>query len=235
VQIEKTVLSDALRGLGDLETAEVALDDALQRIVVAAQTVFAVTGAGLMLVDPDSVLRYVAASDEPGRLLEQAQEQAGTGPCVEALVFDRVVTTADLAQDDRWPDVSAMVVPAGVAAVLGVPVRLAGGAVGSLNVYCDRPHEWDDSELEAIGAFARLIEDHLAAAVLRHRRDTLVEQLQYALDHRVVVERAVGLIMGNEGLDAVAAFDRLRSVARSRRVRAAEVAEEVLRDGRLGT
>lgn len=232
--IDNDVLSEALRGLGDIDT-DIELGEALQRMVLATKSVFAVSGAGLMLVDSSSVLRYVAASDEPGRMLEQAQEQAGTGPCVEALVLNHVVATADLSEDDRWPEVAAAVVPAGVAAVLGVPVRLAGGAVGSLNVYADDPHHWDDSELEAIGAFARLIEDHLAAAVLRHRSDALVEQLQYALDHRVAIERAVGLIMGTEGLDAMAAFDRLRSEARRRRVRAAEVAEEVLREGRLGT
>jgi AmiR/NasT family two-component response regulator len=63
--------------------------------------------------------------------------------------------------------------------------------------------------------------------------DELVEQLQYALDHRVVVERAVGVMMATEGLDPVAAFDRLRRTARDRRARVAHVAEEVLRAGHL--
>ena len=234
MHVDKHVLNEALEGLGDLDGASVEIDGALHRIVLATRAVFGVTGAGLMLVDSASVLRYVAASDEPGRLLEKAQEEVGTGPCVEALVLDRIVHTIDLAEDDRWPEIADMVVPAGVRAVLGLPVHLGGGAVGSLNVYADQPRDWDESEYSAIAAFAHLIESLLSAAVLRQQGDAVVGQLQYALDHRVVVERAVGLLMGREEVDAIAAFNRLRNVARRRRVKVAEVAEEVPRDGSLG-
>jgi GAF domain-containing protein len=235
MHIDNDVLAAALGNLTGLPSGDVAVGDAVQRVVSATRMVFDVTGAGLMLVDASSVLRYVAASDEPGRLLERAQEQEGNGPCVESLILDEVVATDDLAEDDRWPGVSAMVVPAGVRAVLGVPVHVAGSAVGSLNVYSDQPHAWDESERKAMDAFARVIEDLLAVSVLMRRGDELVEQLQYALDHRVAIERAVGVVMAVEGLDPVAAFDRLRRVARDRRVRVAQVADEVLRSGRLGT
>jgi GAF domain-containing protein len=233
MNIDNDVLAGALGNLTGLPSGDVAVGEAVQRVVSATRSVFEVTGAGLMLVDASSVLRYVAASDEPGRLLERAQEQEGNGPCVESLILDEVVATDDLAADDRWPGVSEMVVPAGVRAVLGVPVHVAGGAVGSLNVYSDQPHVWDESERRAIHAFAQVIEDLLAVSVLMRQGDELVEQLQYALDHRVVVERAVGVVMATEGLDPVAAFDRLRRTARDRRARVAHVAEEVLRAGRL--
>jgi len=228
LHIDTNALRDALEGLGSIDRATVDVEDALRRVVRSTKSVFAVSGAGLMLVDSASILRYVVASDEPGQVLETAQEQVGTGPCVDALVNDEVIMTADLAEDGRWPEVAQIVVPAGVRAVLGVPVHVAGGPVGSLNVYCDEPHEWDDSELEAIRAFDLLIEDLLGAAVLMRRSHDIVQQLQYALDHRVVIERAVGVLMGSTGKDAVSAFNELRMLARSRRVAVAEVAAEVV-------
>src|SRR5262249_21796995 len=153
-----------------------------------------VDGSGLMLVDDGRALRYVAASDEPGRRLEDAQERHGVGPCVESLVNDVVVASADIATEPRWEPVASEVVPIGVRAVLGVPVHLAGGAVGSLNLYNSQVHDWDDAEVAAIGAFTGVVENVLATALLARRQSDIVAQLQHALDNRVVIDRAVGLI-----------------------------------------
>src|SRR5207249_397101 len=56
----------------------------------------------------------------------------------------------------------------------------------------------------------------------------VADQLQYALDYRVVIERAVGYLMGTHHLDAVTAFDMLRRRARDSRRRVADVATEIL-------
>lgn len=201
---------------------------ALQQVLAATRELFRATGAGLMMVDDQSVLSVVAATDEPGHLLEVRQQDTGHGPCVESLTLDRVVTTADLALDDRWPDLVPELPDRGVRAVLGVPVRLDRVPVGSLNVYRDQPGEWDPSEISALEAYGGLIESLLAAALHAHHRGELAEQLQHALTHRVVIERAVGVIMGRHNLGAVAAFNRLRSTARNAGRKVADVAAEIL-------
>ncbi len=233
MRIDRDALDQAISRLDQVDLSRLELVDALTRVVDATQALFNVTGSGLMFVDAASVLRFVVATDEPGRVLEAGQEQTGEGPCVDAWVHGTTVATADIATDDRWPRVRDVVAPAGVRAVLGIPVAIAGTPVGSLNVYCDEPHEWDESETDAIRAFNTIIENVAATALLVQRRGEVIEQLQYALDNRVVIERAVGVVMGREEIDAVTAFQRLRGVARSRRIRVAEVAQEVLDRGRL--
>jgi AmiR/NasT family two-component response regulator len=116
-----------------------------------------------------------------------------------------------------------------VCAVLGVPVRAGGAAVGSLDAYYDAVHGWDTSEIDALQQFATVVDAAVGNALLAHQRGELVEHLQYALDNRVTIERAVGLVMGRAGdVDAVAAFNRLRTIARRERRRVADVAADVL-------
>lgn len=204
------------------------LQEALRAILGATRSLFTATGAGVMFVDDESMLRAVAATDEPGYLLESRQQDTGVGPCVDALVMDRIVHCADLADDPRWPKLQPDVPDSGVRAVLGVPIHAANVTVGSLNVYHDAPHDWGETEIEALETYALLIERLLVNALQAEQLSQLAEQLQHALDNRVLIERAVGMIMGREEVDAVTAFDRLRRMARSSERRAADVAVEIL-------
>jgi AmiR/NasT family two-component response regulator len=116
---------------------------------------------------------------------------------------------------------------------MGVPVQLGGVTVGSLDVYLDRPHRWDDSERAALSRYSEVLETTLGAALTARHASELADQLQYALDHRVVIERAIGYLMADRRVDAVTAFDQLRRVARSGRRKVAEVAQHLLDTGAL--
>jgi GAF domain-containing protein len=213
---------------------ETDLRAALSGVVSACVDLFGVSGSGLMLADDRNILRYVAASDGPGRELEVVEAEHVEGPCTDAFVNNEPTFTADLDQDLRWPHTAAAVVPLGVRAVLGVPVRLGGVPVGSLDVYLGEPHEWDDSERQALTRYSDVIEATLSAALAVERAGDLAAQLQYALDNRVVIERAVGYLMAKEQTDAVTAFNRLRLAARSSRRKVGQVANELLATGELG-
>jgi GAF domain-containing protein len=224
--------SDALaRSLADLERPDGdALDvrHGIERVILGAASVFAGTGVGLMLIADDGLtLRYVASSDEVAHRLELAHEQSGEGPCVEAFVCDGTVKTDDLATETRWPALRAELLDQPIRAVLGLPTRL-GTPVGTLNVYCDQPREWDAGEVAALGAYNAVLEARLGGALVARAHGEIVDQLQFALDSRVVIERAIGLLMGRDGLDNLAAFQELRRNARSSRRRVLTVAEEVL-------
>ncbi|HEX5097471.1 MAG TPA: GAF and ANTAR domain-containing protein [Acidimicrobiia bacterium] len=226
--VDPDALDNVLAGLRGIDDPDLGVQVVLQRVVDAAQHLFALKGAGLMFVDDGQALRYVAASDEPGRILEIAQEERGVGPCVDALVHEVVVTTRDIATDDRYEAIAAIVVREGVRSVMGMPVRLGGTTIGSLNVYADQPTDWDDTDIAAIGALAEVIEAIIGAAVLTHRQGNVVEQLEFALQNRVAIERAVGAIMNRDRVGPVEAFNVLRTEARSQRRKVADVAAEVL-------
>ena len=149
--------------------------------------------------------------------------------CSGAVVTSRDVT----AETERWPVLARAMAAQPVRAVLGTPVRIGGVPVGTLDVYREHPHDWDDSEVAALARYAEVVATTLAAAVQAHTAGELARQLQYALDYRVVIERAVGFLMAKEDLDPVAAFNALRTAARSRRTKIGEVAEHVLEHGAL--
>jgi GAF domain-containing protein len=229
--IDPRSLAASLRRL-DAQTSR-DIGRALEETVRACVAVFGVTGSGLMIADEESSLRYVAASDGPGRVLEVVQVETGEGPCVDAFVSGMVTTTDDLRAEPRWPAISTILLRNGVRAVIGVPVRLGGVPVGSLDVYRDHPHQWDDSERAALVRYSDVIETTLSAAMAAHRAGELAEQLQYALDYRVVIERAIGYLMASRQLGGTAAFDLLRRTARDQRRKVAEVAQHLLDHGHL--
>jgi GAF domain-containing protein len=226
--IDRELLSQSVGRLRENLTAEFGVDEAIHRVVEASVELFGLTGAGLMLVDGDEVPRAMMATDQGGAVLEAIQEELGEGPCVDSILFDRVVTSEDVRRDARWPVVGERLDGHRVGGVLGVPVRLAGGPVAALNVYRDEPQGWNEGDVEALSAFGRILETVLATAVLANRQDELVQQLQRALDNRVEIERAVGMMMGRHGLDAREAFNRLRESARSQRRKVIDVAREAL-------
>jgi GAF domain-containing protein len=204
------------------------LDGSLRRVVEATCSVFGVAGAGLMLVDENGQLRYVAATDGRSAALEAAQAETGEGPCVDSLLRDVVVQTDELGTDARWPTLAGQLDGLGMVGLLGVPIHVERTSVGSLNVYTDRPCPWEQTDVEGLRAFAVVLEELLQHSLRARERHTLAEQLDRALTNRVLVERAVGVVMAERRVDPVAAFNVLRSQARAERRKVASVAEEVL-------
>ena len=224
-----TLAPELVRALDRIAADEtLPLADAIQHAVDSAAALFAVAGCGVMFIDDAHALHYIGASDGHGRELEHVQQRTGTGPCVEALVEDRVVQTADVTTDERWPQIHADLAETRVRAVLGAPVHLGGVVVGSIDVYRDSVQDWENNVVEGLLAYAGLVERLLLSALRAERHERTVEQLQHALDSRVVIERAVGVLMERERIDAVEAFQRLRATARSSRRRVSEIAADLL-------
>ena len=226
--IDPDALAKSVAHLEGVDPVDTGLDAALELAVAETAGLFGVDGAGLMLVDGEGNLRATTASDRPGSMLENLQEQFGEGPCVDAFLKDAPVPAEDLGSDPRWPSVGPLAAGHGVRAVLGVPVNLREGPMGTLNVYAARPRGWDDSEVAAIQAYTRVTASLLRSAVQAHVSGRAATQLQQALDSRSLIEQAKGVLMERRGLDQQAAFELLRSRARSTRRRLQDVARETV-------
>jgi GAF domain-containing protein len=228
VPINRDALTSSISGLAELTADRFGgVEGALEHVVTETKRVFAVDGSGLLLLTEGDVLRYVAASDEPGRVLETLQEKVDEGPCVDA--FERVepTRTPDVATDPRWPSLGPLAGRQGIHGVLGVPVELEG-PVGTLNVYSSTPHRWDDGEVEAIQAYSRIVASVLRSSIEAQMQGQVSKQLRYALERRVVIEQAKGILMEREGLASGEAFERIRRRARSNRERVIDVARRLV-------
>ena len=218
----------ALGELEDLRYAAGDLDEALRRIVEATHQLFAVDGAGLMLVDPDQLLRNIADSDRRIDHLEELQVEHGQGPCVDAFEDKTLVDTEDLAGEARWPKFSPAAVQRGLRAVLASPIPYNRQAIGVVVVFSAEVHPWSPEGELALVAFTDLAALTIANTMQSEQRGELATQLQRALDARVLIEQAKGAMVARDGVTPGEAFERMRRQARAERRRVVEVARELL-------
>jgi PAS domain-containing protein len=186
-------------------------------------------GAGLMLADQAGHLRWVTATGEAEQAFERAQRDLGEGPCVDAFDRGQVVRTFDLRTEPRWPRLAPAATGNHIRGVLAVPVGLAGSVLGTINAVAYEPRAWTDDA----GAIIVLAAVTRAAAGLDQRGPPPGRPgrpAAGALDSRVLVEQAKGLLMEREGLSEHAAFERLRRRARARSRRIDDVARQVIAD-----
>lgn len=231
--IDPTDAARSIEGLRQSDLASGELEASLRAVADATSALFGADGGGIMLIDDQQALHYVGATDGRAAALEAAQQETGEGPCVDSLIGDVVVQTPDLLTDSRWPRLRAEMGELGIRAVLGVPLHVGHTPAGSLNVYRYREFEWSGGDIDALQLHARVMEELLSAAMLAGRRHVIVDQLTTALEHRVLIDRATGVVMALMNVGAVEAFSALRLEARSRRVRIADYAEALLEQRRF--
>ena len=192
-----------------------------------------VTAAGLMLVDPSGELRVLASSSEAMRVVEVFELQAQEGPCLEAFLSGQAVVNQDLAiQNGRWPRFAPVAVDAGFRSAHALPMRLRQLVIGVLNLFRAGTGELQPTDV----ALAQALADVATIAILQHRATTeatkLNEQLHHALNSRIAIEQAKGVLAERSGLSMENAFARLRQYARSHNRLLFDVARDVV-DGRL--
>ena len=190
--------------------------------------------AGLLLVDEMGHLRLLASSDEQAHLVELFQvETDEPSPCLDCFHTGRPVTAVDLAEHaGTWPGFVAEAQRRGFHTVHALPMRLRSDTIGALNLFRTEPTPLDDDDL----VLAQALADVATIAVLQHRalarRDVLIEQLQGALNSRVVIEQAKGVLADRGRLDVDTAFHLLRRYARTHHQRLSAVAWQVVTDRR---
>jgi GAF domain-containing protein len=225
----ETLLARTLVELADTLVADFDVVDLLTRLADRCIEVLDVEAAGLMLAAPDGDLRVMASSSEAMRVLELFEVQAQEGPCFDCYRTGQLVLNQDLvAANVRWPRFAPEALAAGFLSVHALPMRLRGTIIGALNLFHVEPGEMRPADVDAAQAFA----DVATIAILQHRAaleaQTLTEQLTHALNSRVVIEQAKGMVAERAGLDMEQAFATLRNHSRRNNLRLVDVATEVI-------
>jgi GAF domain-containing protein len=218
-----------------VELADTLIDDFdvvdfLYQVAVRCADVLEVAAAGVLLTDQRGTLRVMAASTEESRLLELLQLQTDEGPCPECFRTGRPVVVADLSTEtERWPQFAVEANRNGFASVHAFPMRLRSEVIGALNLFDTRTGTLDEGTVRLGQALADVATIGLLQERAIRHRETLAEQLQTALNSRIVIEQAKGVISERRQLDMDQSFTLLRSAARSSNRRLSELAEAVIR------
>ena len=219
------LLAETFVELTDTMVAGFDMMDFLHLLTDRSVQLLDVAAAGLLLADPRGDLRVVAASSEAARLLELFQLQNDQGPCLDCFRSGEPIDVPDLSGTvSRWPQFAVAAQQAGFASVQAIPMRLREQVIGALNLFRVRPGAFDATDVRIGQALA-----DVATISLLHERnlrhsDTLNEQLQAALNSRVVIEQAKGKLAERLGLDVNQAFSLLRDYARAHNQRMSDLA-----------
>jgi transcriptional regulator with GAF, ATPase, and Fis domain len=216
--------------LADTLVDEFDLTDFLHMLVDHCVDLLDVAAAGVVLADQRGGIRMAAASSENAELLELFAADTQGGPCVECLRTGQPVSSTDLAADAaRWPQFAAAAEVCGFGAIHAVPMRLRRDVIGALSLL--------NTHASGVGQVSsdlgQALADVATIGILQQRSiehsEQVTEQLQSALNTRVVIEQAKGMIAARSAtLTPEQAFTVLRGFARTHHMRLSNLAHGVI-------
>jgi transcriptional regulator with GAF, ATPase, and Fis domain len=228
VAIRETQLAEAFVGLADTLVADFDVVDLLQRLVDECVSLLDASAAGLVLSNQRGGIQVLASSSEKTRLLELFQVRVDRGPCLDCVRTGLPVLAPDLElAKSHWPDFVIEAMAQGFRSVHALPLRLRTETLGALGLFHIDSGPLPDDDLKAAQALA----DVATIGILQQRSiargEILAEQLQAALNSRVVIEQAKGVLAATGSLDMDHAYARLRDYSRRRNLRLTAAARAI--------
>jgi GAF domain-containing protein len=189
--------------------------------------------AGLLLTDPHGRLQYMASSASSVKMLELFQLQYQEGPCLDCFNTGTAVINSDLHQaGERWPRFAPRAVEAGFQSVHAFPLRHRQKVIGALNLFSTDTGSLEETDVRIIQGLADIATIGLLQERTIRSGEILTEQLQSALNSRITIEQAKGVLARTHGISVDAAFERMRGYARTHHHRLSDVARDVVTDPR---
>lgn len=222
-------LAERFVALADTLVDDYDVVEVLDSLMGACLDLLGVDEAGLLLTDPQGGLQRVASSSEEARLLELLQVQTREGPCFEAVQQGKAISIDDITDSrERWPQFAERALAVGFNSVYAFPMRLREAVVGGLNLFGSGLSTLDDEDQ----MIARALTDVATIGILqqrsRHRSTLLAENLQRALNTRIVVEQAKGVLCERGPMPMEQTFDLLRKYARSHNLKLSDLAHAIV-------
>lgn len=226
---DQQLLVETLVGLADTLVDTYDVIDFMQTLAERSVELLDVSAAGIMLADGVGRLSHAACSSEQMRLVELFELQIEEGPCFDAFRDQHAVRSADAGDmAARWPHFAEHAREGGFDAVSAVPLRLRGQAIGALNLFSSHAGALGDEDLAAAQAMADVATIGIIQERLLHDQHILTGQLEGALNSRVLIEQAKGIIAERNRVDVDQAFLHVRSFARNTNRRLTDVAQGIV-------
>jgi GAF domain-containing protein len=185
--------------------------------------------AGVILIDAHDVMHVVASTSDRAQLLELFELQNDEGPCLDCLQTGHaVVNVGAEASRARWPHFTAALAEVGFQSAHAIPLRLRDSVVGAMNLFCVADSQLSEDHVAIGQALADIATIGLLQERAVRQSGLLAEQLQSALDSRVLIEQAKGVVMASSGVDIDRAFQLLRDYSRRHNLAVRETARQVI-------
>jgi hypothetical protein len=201
----------------------------LDRLAARCSELLGVSACGILLADHHGALNLVAASSEEARLVELSQVQNLEGPCMDAFSTGRPVQVPDLRDTRvRWPRFTTAAVGAGYLSVQALPMRLRSTVLGAVNLFSRSTGQLDTDTITLGQALADAATIGIVHQRALARQEVVTEQLQTALNSRILIEQAKGFLSHSIEIGVDEAFALMRSYARANNRRLTDVADDIV-------
>lgn len=202
----------------------------LQAACRAAVEVLPVTGAGVMLMAERAHQGTVHATDERIQSLEELQNAAAEGPCIDAYTLGRPVLEPDLAGSGlrAWPVLAQAALDAGMQALFSFPLQLDDTAIGALNLYRDRPGDLDLAQIDDGRLLAAIIARQVLAMQAAAEPGSLPSQIGDLSGDRAAIEQATGMVSSQLEVPISEAVRRIRDLATEQERPLADLAHDIV-------
>jgi GAF domain-containing protein len=173
-------------------------------------------------------LKVMVSTSEHARFLEVLQLHADSGPCLDCFRSGQPVNVEDLTADRRWPALADTARQAGYRAVYSIPLRSQDQTIGAMNLFSTEPRALGPTDHLVARALTEVATVTILGQRALHRSGQVASHLQAALNSRVVIEQAKGMLAQQGQLDISDAFAALRAHARRHNQRLTDVARAVV-------
>lgn len=221
--------------LGDSLSAGRDIVDTMDILVQSSTRFTAATEAGILLADSAGVLHVTASTNERTREIEEAQLGSSQGPCLDCYLSGQAIGVSDISTEAaRWPQFVALAQSRGFSAVHSAPLNVHGQTFGTLNLFSTGLVPFSDQDAALALALAQMA----TISVVQHKvlgdHKALTDQLRGALDSRILIEQAKGILAQRHGVPVDAAFSLLRNYARSTNSKLHDIADRIVNHGLAG-
>jgi GAF domain-containing protein len=226
-------LAEVFVEMADTLVDDFDLIDFLQTVTTRTAELIDVPAVGLLLADAHGVLQFMAASNEATKLLELFQIQNHEGPCLDAFRTQVPVVNADLRQaGSQWPSFAPRAAQAGFRSVHAIPLRLRKQVIGALNLFGADTGALAPGDVKVLQALADIATIGLMQERIIHRGQQITEQLQGALNSRIIIEQAKGALSRIRGVSVDEAYALIIAHARGNNVRLSDLSRAIVSDPR---
>jgi GAF domain-containing protein len=209
------------------------LQEALSELTESVTSVLGLCGSWVTMAN-DGRVHFGTSVSEASVALDRDHTQLHPFPCPcrDAYSTGDVIRVTDIRHESaRWPQFSASATRLSIAGVAAIPMRLADEVIGTLNLYSPEPREWSDEEMAVAGVMAAVATSYVVNVSKLRQQEQLSEQLQQALESRVVIEQAKGITAEQNAVTVDQAYQRIRRHARNNNASLRVVAEAIVAVG----
>ncbi|MHA7987653.1 GAF and ANTAR domain-containing protein [Rathayibacter sp. CAU 1779] len=224
----ETKLNAAFVAVADTLTDDYDVVDLLHTLVSECTEILDAQAGGLLLAEPGESLQLVASTSESVELVELMQLSAGAGPCLDCYRTGVAIDVPDIASSGTWPEFAQIALRHGFLSLHATPMRLRGEVIGTMNLFRTRTGAFPSRDADVAQALADVATIGILHERLSSQSNLVVAQLQHALDSRILIEQAKGVLAQSTGLSMDDAFAALRGYARRHSIALRAVASGVV-------